>query len=305
MNNFELRREKKRNIVRLRSTFSDVGQIYIIQPCRKPDGTYPSCVRSVDKNGDMILSESDKTLQSQGVVFIPMNKMIEIKPGQEFDLSKPYDKAIWECIENCPGIASSRWEKDENGDYVIDGNDKHYGVAELYVENHELETEKNVTTEKNVFDAKSLVFNDPRGPHGRLMIAKILGRDMDDATDSEITEYLLRVAEKTPKRLVDIYTGDDLTLRFLFVEAREKKVIRVKNKAYVYGDEGQFILGMTDDSVINWMKNPANQRILSMIRQDVNPDLYKDLEAGISNSPSEELIDEIAGRKPVSRGKKV
>lgn len=304
MNSFDSRREKKKNFIRLRSTFSDVGQIYVIQPCRRPDGTYPECVRSVDKNGDMILSEEDKTLQSKGKVFIPMDMMIEIKPGQELDLSKPRDKAIWECIENCPGIASSRWEKDENGDYVIDGNDKHYGVAELYVENHELETEKNVTTEKSIFDAKSLVFNDPRGPHGRLMIAKILGRDMDEATDSEITEYLLRVAEKTPKHLVDIYTGDDLTLRFLFVEAREKKVIRIKNKAYVYGDEGQFILGMTDDSVINWMKNPANQRILAMIRQDVNPDLYKDLEAGMVNSPSEELIDEMTDKKPGARGRK-
>lgn len=304
MNSFDSRREKKKNFIRLRSTFSDVGQIYVIQPCRRPDGTYPECVRSVDKNGDMILSEEDKTLQSKGKVFIPMDMMIEIKPGQELDLSKHRDKAIWECIENCPGIASSRWEKDENGDYVIDGNDKHYGIAELYVENHELETEKNVTTEKSIFDAKSLVFNDPRGPHGRLMIAKILGRDMDEATDSEITEYLLRVAEKTPKRLVDIYTGDDLTLRFLFVEAREKKVIRIKNKAYVYGDEGQFILGMTDDSVINWMKNPANQRILAMIRQDVNPDLYKDLEAGMANSPSEELIDEMADKKPGAKGRR-
>ena len=297
----------RRNIIRLGCAFGDVGQIYVIQPCRLPNGAYPECVRPVDKNGDMILSEDDKSQQSRGRVFIPEDKMIEVKPGQYFDLNNPYDKAIWECIENCPGIASSRAERDIDGNYVIDGNDKRYGIAELYVENEELETERNVGKEKNVFDAKSLVFNDPRGVSGRMMIAKIMGRNMDDRSDAEVTEFLLRIADRTPERIINTYTGSDLSLRFLFIEAREANVIRIKNKAYVYGDEGQFVLGMSDDAAIAWMKNPANQRVLNMIRQDVNPDLYKDLEEGLKeaeDAPSEELIDDMVEKKPSGKGRK-
>jgi len=34
---------------------------------------------------------------------------------------------------------------------------------------------------------------------------------------------------------------------------------------------------MTDDQALNWMKNPNNNRILSMIKQDTNP-LYSNME---------------------------
>lgn len=308
-NEFSRNAARKRNIVKIRSVIGDVNQIYIIQPCMNPETRrYPDCVRSVDKNGDMILSEEDKTAQSRGAVFIPVDMMIEIHPGQEFDLNKPRDRALWECIEHCPGLAASRSQKDANGDYVIDGNSKRYGIAELYVENEELETERSVNSEKKIFDAKSLIFGDPRDAYGRLMMCKIIGRDMTGSSDSEITQYLLSICDKTPQRIIDLYTGDDLSLRFLFVEAREKNVIRIRNKAYVYGDENQFILGMTDDSVINWMKNPANQRILNMIKQDVNPDLYADLDKGLNgqgkeDENSEELIAQMNASKP-QRGRK-
>lgn len=300
MNRSQETSNRKKQIIRIGCVYRDVEQKYYVQPCVNPKtGQFPDHIRPVNSNGDMILSDDDKNRQSRGeVIFIPQNMLIEIRPGQEFDLSKPYDKAIWEAIEHCPVIASSRTETDENGNYVIDGDDRRYGVAELYVENPEMESQRSVNTEKLKYDAKTFVFNDPRGPEGRLLMCKVLGRNMDGASDADVTDYLIKLADKTPQRIIDIYTGDDLNLRFLFVEAREKKVITIKNKAYVYGDEGQFILGATDEAVINWMKNPANQKILSLIRKEVNPDLADTLNLPDESKKEAADIEEVLAMKP-------
>lgn len=282
-----MKKEEKKTVngtekFRLISPYGRVGQIYVIQPCIDPKtGQYPPHVRPVNSNGDMILSEDDVKAQSSGkTIFIPQNKMIEFESGREFDMNKPMDRAIWEAIEHCPLIAMSRSQRDANGNFVIDGDEKRYGVAELYVENPAMESNRAVSAERKMFDAKKLIFEDPREDEGRRMMCKIIGRDMTGATDDDVTEYLLKIAAKVPDKIISLYTGDDLSLRILFVEAREKGVIKIKNKAYVYGDEGQFILGMTDDAAISWMRNPSNNRVLSMIKQDTNPEIYSELKEG-------------------------
>lgn len=291
---------------RLISPFGRVGQIYVIQPCINPaTGQFPPHIRPVNSNGDMILSEDDIKLQSAGkAIFIPQNKMIEFESGKEFDMSKPMDKALWEAIEYCPLIAHSRSERDANGKLVIDGDEKRYGVAELYVENPVMEANRTVSAEKKKFDAKKLIFEDPRGDEGRRMMCKIIGRDMTGACDADVTDYLLKLAERVPEKIISLYTGDDLSLRILFVEAREKNVIKIKNKSYVYGDEGQFILGMTDDAAINWMKAPSNNRILSMIKQDVNPNLYSELTNGGVDDEDEDSSGEANSVEDILRKSK-
>ena len=48
------------NEIILRSVYGKVNQTYFIQPCPNPrTGRLPDCVRTVDSNGDMILSEDD------------------------------------------------------------------------------------------------------------------------------------------------------------------------------------------------------------------------------------------------------
>jgi len=58
----------------------------------------------------------------------------------------------------------------------------------------------------------------------------------------------------------------------LFIDAKEKHTIYVKNKLYLYGDN--IVLGATDDAVIAWMKNPTNLKVLELIKKDTYPDLY-------------------------------
>lgn len=53
---------------------------------------------------------------------------------------------------------------------------------------------------------------------------------MKNAPDSEVTEFLLKIASKEPKKIINLYTGTDTALRLLLIEAKERKVIVVKIK---------------------------------------------------------------------------
>jgi hypothetical protein len=94
---------------------------------------------------------------------------------------------------------------------------------------------------------------------------------MKSAPDSEVTEYLLDIAAKDPKRIIDVYAGSDTGLRLLVIEAREKHVITIKNKVYVYADD--IVLGITEDAVLAYLKDPKNKKILELIKRDTYPEL--------------------------------
>ena len=66
----------------------------------------------------MIMTDNER---NSGKVFIPENRTFTVEDGTTFDLSDEYQKAEWESIKNCLLIAPSRYAKDENGNYLIDG----------------------------------------------------------------------------------------------------------------------------------------------------------------------------------------
>lgn len=84
-----------KNEIILRSVYGKVNQTYFIQPCPNPrTGKLPACVRTVDSNGDMLLSEEDINQMSLGTAhFVPANFTFEIVDGTVFDLDDIVDKA--------------------------------------------------------------------------------------------------------------------------------------------------------------------------------------------------------------------
>ena len=267
-----------REVIVLRSVYGKVGQKYYINPAKDPiTKRYPDCIRRVDSNGDMILSDADK---NSGKYFIPEDMVITVEDGTTFDLSDDIQKAKWEAIKHCMLIAPSRFAKDANGVSLIDGKqDKYntkprYGAAELYVDMPGVETAQRVSKKKLIHQALEYIFNDPQGLEGLITKAKLLGHRMVNAPAADVEDYLTSVAEKDPKKIIDLYTGSDTRLRLLLVDARDKKVIYIKDKLYVYGDN--IVLGATDDAVITWMKDPKHKKLLDLITKDTYPDLYPD-----------------------------
>ena len=252
----------KKNVVVLRSAYGKVGQQYFIQPCRDKNGNLPACVRRIDAQGDMILSIEDRQQSIDN--FIPENQIFVIEDGKTFDLNDPRQNAEWEAIKNCFLIAESRDAKDSNGDYLIDGtrdpNSKQprYGRAELYVERPGIISARRVTRQKLIIKAKNFIISDERGYDGHLIIAKVLGRNMTNQPAADVEDYLLSVADKTPEKIIELYTGGDLQLKLLFITAKEKGVIRKEHGLYLFGEDDNVTLGASDSAVLEWMKQPRN-----------------------------------------------
>lgn len=267
--------------ITLRSVYDKSDIVYYIQPCKNKYGQYPSCIKKVNSQGDMIMSEKEKDAYSEGTaVFFPENHVFVITSGKTYNLDDIYDKAEWQAIENCPLIAKSRDAKDANGNLIIDGprstpnKPARNGIAELFIDRPGLDTQRRVSHKQLIHKAESFIYDDPRGADGQLNMARILGKDMRNQPIADVIDFLIRVAEKDPNKIINLYNGEDISLRLLFIDAKERKVIYVKNKLYLYGDN--IALGATDDAVISWMQDPKNQKVLELIKRDTYPDYYKE-----------------------------
>ena len=266
------------NKIILRSVYGKVGMKYFIQPCKDRLGRYPACVKKVNSQGDMILSDVEKNeYASKEKIFFPETAVFVITDGQVFDLNNPEHKATWEAIKNCPLIAPELTAKSSDGSYVIHGTTdrkevKHrrYGTAELYIDRPGVETQRRVSRKKKIIEACNFITGDPQGADGRLLKSKLLGKHMSNMPSADVEDYLLTVAEKDPERIIKLYTGDDNDLRLLLIEAKDKGVVTIKNKMYLYGARP---IGGTEEAVIAWMKNSSNQKVVEMLKHDTFPDM--------------------------------
>lgn len=254
-----------KNIIILRSPYK-ITKAYLC-PCRVPGSQrYPECVRRVDKNENMILSREDI---DSGRHFIAETDVIEIWDGKTFNLDDDIESAQWEAIKYHKVIAKARDERNENGELIIDGGSKKYGVADWYVEIPGLESNNKNEIRRKRLEAQNYVANDT--PEERLLKARVLGKAMRNVHDSDVEDFLMQEAEKNPARIINLYTGGDMQLRLLFLKAKDEKLIINKDKLWMYGDT---VLGSTDESVIIWMKQPGNKKLLKVLQQEAYPEMF-------------------------------
>lgn len=268
----------------LRSVRGKVGIVVKVQPCINPEtGEYADCVKKVDSNGDMILSEAERNDPNRPY-FIKETDTFDIVDGTTFDLENVRQRFIWEAIQYCPLIAPDYYSKDKNGNSLINGtpgdytlkdylnrNPRRFGIAELYIERPGVEANRRVSRKKLVHDAEAFIYNDERGYDGRVLKARLLGHRMEGMADADVTDYLLQVAERDPEKIINIYTGGDTAVRLLFIEARDKNIILYKNKLFTYADG--VVLGATDEAAILFLKDPKNANVYKLIKQDTYPEL--------------------------------
>lgn len=269
----------------LRSVFGKVGQKYFIQPCKDPNtGQYPTIsqgnkkieiVKRVNSMGDMILTDEER---NSGQYFIPETEVFVIEDGKTFNLDDPIELRQWYAIKNCPFIAPSRDAKDSNGNSLIDGTmgwkstNPRYGRAELYIYKPEEESARKISRKDKFRKALNFIYDDPKGVEGRILACRLLGKDMRSVGNNDVIDYMVSIAEADPDKIIQVYTGSDTSLRLLFIEAKDKKIIYIKSKLYMYADN--IVLGATDDAVLTWMKDPKNKKVLELIKHDTYPDLY-------------------------------
>ena len=87
------------------------------------------------------------------------------------------------------------------------------------------------------------------GP-SNLKIAELVKR-VEDGGVKEIIFAIHTISSEQKSEIIDICTGGDLANRVLFITAKEKGVIKKRNGMYIYGEDGDLILGASEEAVIS------------------------------------------------------
>lgn len=239
-------------------------------PCKQANGTNFPFVKPVrtlpDGSTEMVLSEAERN-NPDSQYFLREDEDIVVTDGTTFNLDNPIQRNKWLAIKDSDLIVPTRDAKDSEGNLLIDGNKTRYGIAELWVDIPGQESEKTVNKKREINRAWTYISND--SADGRLTKCKLLGKNMRNAPTPDVEAFLYEIAEKDPKKVIDLYTNGDTALRLLFIDARDKNVIRKKEGIFMYGET---ILGGSEEAVIFFFKLPTNQRIVDLIKYEVYPE---------------------------------
>lgn len=258
------------NEIILRSAYGKVGQTYFIQPCPNPrTGRLPDCVRTVDSNGDMILSEEDVKKMSSGIAhFVASNHVFEIMDGTSYDLDDIVDAANWASIEYCNWIAKDRFQRDAEGNLIVDGGARKYGVADLYVERPGEMVQFKVNKKEQIFNAERYIYEDSEAE--RIKKCRVLGRNLTKAIPADILDFLLEIAAKDPKKIINLYEGEDWKMHLFLLDAIDRGVIRKADGIYKYDDK---MLGGSLEATITFLRDIRFKKLLDSIKRETYPEL--------------------------------
>lgn len=239
-------------------------------PCKQPNGTNFPFVKPVrtmpDGSTEMVLSEAERN-NPDSQYFIREDADIVVTDGTTFNLDNPLERNKWLAIKDSDLIVPTRDARDSEGNLLIDGNKQRYGIAELWVDVPGQESEKTVNKKREINRAWTYISND--SADGRLTKCKLLGKNMRNAPTPDVEAFLYEMAEKNPKQIIDLYTNGDTALRLLFIDARDKQVIKKKEGLFIYADT---ILGSSEEAVIYFFKLPNNQSVVDMIKYETYPE---------------------------------
>lgn len=272
------------NTITLRSAFGKVKSVWF-NPVKDKNGMYPPFVKEVRMNpngeSEMILSEKDLN-DPDRAGFIPADMEILVEDGTTFNLDNILERHKWEAIKNSELIVEERGARDEKGNLIIDGDKNRYGRAEFWVEKPGEESARRIKRIQLITKANNFIEQD--SAEGRATKVKLLGKRMYNAPDSDVQDFLYQKAEANPNLIIDLYTGQDQQLRLLFIEATDKNIIKKVSGIFMYGDVR---LGVNDEAVIFFFKDPANKQILDEIKIQTFPE-YKPLinNSETTNQPS-------------------
>lgn len=272
------------NTITLRSAFGKVKSVWF-NPVKDKNGMYPPFVKEVRMNpngeSEMILSEKDLN-DPDRAGFIPADMEILVEDGTTFNLDNILERHKWEAIKNSELIVEERGARDEKGNLIIDGDKNRYGRAEFWVEKPGEESARRIKRTQLITKANNFIEQD--SAEGRATKVKLLGKRMYNAPDSDVQDFLYQKAEANPNLIIDLYTGQDQQLRLLFIEATDKNIIKKVSGIFMYGDVR---LGVNDEAVIFFFKDPANKQILDEIKIQTFPE-YKPLinNSETTNKPS-------------------
>ena len=267
---------------------------YHFMPTKQPNGLNWDFVKPVriDSDGSsyMVLSEAERN-DPRSAYFLPEDLDIVVTEGTTFDLSDPLQYNKWMAIKDNDLIAPTRDSKDADGNFLIDGDKKRYGIAELYVDIAGEDSERSINRRKLIHEAEEYVFKDSE--NGILTKCRLLGRNMKNAPFTDAKDYLLQEADKHPQKIIDLYTGQDSGIQLMLLDAKEMNIIRKVNGWWMYGETN---LGATDEAMLTFFKTPMNKPIFDALKKHVYPQFALQFENNTNNDAKVEEPDVNPGK---------
>lgn len=261
--------ELKDRIITLRCVYGKgldgKGIRYHIEPCRDPRGNWPACVRQVDSKGDIIMTKDD-VVNGLNPDLIKVNQVFDITDGYRLDLTKPYDRNVWEAIKHSPLITIDRWQRAGNGELIINSS-----TAELFVEMAERDAERKVNKRELRNKAENYIL---QSSVSKLRdICKVLGSEMPEVSENEIKDYLLNISDKTPSKIISVFESEDTSYMLMYIDAKRRNVIKAKHGLFYYGE---VLLGGSEAALIAYLKEPKNSAIYKAVVEETYPELTND-----------------------------
>ena len=186
----------------------------------------------------------------------PESTLIPVTHNLQLDMSDKVDALNWQWMQHSSAIAES-FEKCQMSKDAL-----------FYVDNEELESRKSVDADMILAKAMGYILND----RAELLVdrARMLGYSMEADSPTTIKEVLLKMAKKpeTVGKVIEVYESNEVAINLLFLKARDKNIIRQENGAFLYGT---LVLGITDESVVAYLKDPLNREVALEIEKEVNP----------------------------------
>jgi len=230
-------------IITLKSVFK-AGK-FTVQPAKDPTKNW--------FHGVPRLSEDEK--KNLNYWTSPDSKLV-LQDNYEFDLNDEIHAANWKWVKHLPCIAMSFEEaqKTPSAQFYV------------YIAGREAR-EANKTSDLKYNAIKYIMEDSPVNYENR---ALILGSDLAGESPEEIKKILIEIAERQPTRVIHAYEAKNLSIKLLYLRAKQKGIIKMQDGMILFGSN---VLGVNEEGALASLQSTDHKEMLKLLGDEVETSL--------------------------------
>ena len=147
-----------------------------------------------------------------------------------------------------------------------------------------------------VFKAMQYIYEDSETE--RIKKCRVLGRNLSTAIPADILDYLIEIAERDPRKIINLYEGEDWKMQLFILDAIDRGVIRKADGIYKYDDK---MLGGSMEATVTFLRDIRYKKLLDSIKRETYPELQP--KQIIEDMMNEQTKDIPHFEEPVENGK--
>ena len=118
---------------------------------------------------------------------------------------------------------------------------------------------------------------------------------MNNAIPADVLDFLIDKAEKEPKKIIELYEGEDWKIQLFILDAVDRGVVRKSEGIYKYDDK---ILGASMEAVVIFMKDIRFKQLRNSIMAETYPEMSTKNEQEAENNTFMNAVIEKTAEEP-------